>query len=284
MKSFPSCLLPLTIVLLLSSCSKTVYYTTWQNTAVKADGVPNEWTLPLRYFDVKSKLQYSISNDADNLYLCIRATDEATQMKIIRAGLQFWVDTTVKEKQHFGLLYPLAFNGLRKSRSEADSGFSRMPEAYEQGGKRVKSRFDKEPKQMQLIGFNISANGFTSLENPYGILANIDWDSFGIMTYEAAVPLRTIYRKESFQPDSIKSLTISIIVPGISLQPRPGGSGEGHRGGGMDGGVHSGGGGGHYGGGPKGRSGGGGYSRGPDNSTDLTKNNIIKFRYLFARH
>ena len=74
------------ITVFLFSCSKPVTGILWQYKPVKADGVLSEWQVPLRYFDDKSKLQYTITNDSVNLYVCIRATDEESQLKIVRSG------------------------------------------------------------------------------------------------------------------------------------------------------------------------------------------------------
>ena len=77
-------------IVLMISCTHYIYISrsTWQQKPVVADGKPNEWKIPLKYFDEKSKLQYAITNDFQNLYFCIRATEQETQTKILRAGLQ----------------------------------------------------------------------------------------------------------------------------------------------------------------------------------------------------
>ncbi len=96
------------ILIILASCAKPFYNSQWQATPVVADGNAKEWSVPLGFYDGETKLQYTFSNDTKNLYLCMKAVDEKTQLKIIRAGLQVWVDTTGKNKHQTGILFPMA--------------------------------------------------------------------------------------------------------------------------------------------------------------------------------
>ena len=93
---------------LLFSCSKTIYENAWESRNLKADITSNEWDKPLRYYDTDSRLQYNVTNDSVNLYVCIRATDQQSQLKIIRSGMQLWIDTIGKKKNQTGIFYPLA--------------------------------------------------------------------------------------------------------------------------------------------------------------------------------
>src|ERR1035437_11092458 len=89
------------VLFILSSCTHYIYIarSPWQTSSIVVDGKPNEWPTPLKYFDEKSKLQYAVTNDYENLYFCIKAADEQTQTKILRAGLQVWIDTTGNNEQ-----------------------------------------------------------------------------------------------------------------------------------------------------------------------------------------
>ena len=72
----------------LFSCSPAVYFAYWQSEKVVADGVAEEWSNPLNYFDSETKLQYTFSNDRKNLYVCLKTADQRTQVKIIKGGLK----------------------------------------------------------------------------------------------------------------------------------------------------------------------------------------------------
>src|SRR5438876_522138 len=109
-------LLPLFLLALLSSCSKTIYDNVWQSKPVTVDGNSKEWEIPLRFYDSKSKLQYIVTNDSSNMYVCIRVTDERLQAKIMNAGMSVWIDTTGKNKQQVGITFPLGSSERSKSK------------------------------------------------------------------------------------------------------------------------------------------------------------------------
>src|SRR5437899_1407063 len=78
------------IAIFLNACSESVYEAAWQSVPVKADGNSREWPNPLKYYDRTTKLLYTVSNDLENLYVCVRSGEEPMQMKILRSGIQLW--------------------------------------------------------------------------------------------------------------------------------------------------------------------------------------------------
>ena len=253
-----------------------------------ADGNPQEWKIPLRFYDSKSKLSYAVTNDLDNLYICIRITDDASQVKVMRAGMQVWIDTSGSNRQVTGILFP-------KHLTEPADPVATNPETRGKrpGGGRpanmsgMRTRFQKEYKEMQLTGFKAPIRGALPLQNDYGINLGINWDanrydSSYIMIYEAVIPFKTFYKNKLTVADSLKKFGISIIVNSL---PRPatktGGGSRG--GGGMSGGGMGGGGGmrggGMGGGGRRGGGGGGGGQRGnPEVANPLYETNTVKMR------
>jgi len=230
----PKHYLPFFLLIILSgflpSCSKTIYDSSWQNKPVTADGMAKEWTLPLRYYDYKSKLQYTVTNDTSNLYICIRACDEFSQMKIIKAGMQVWIDTSGKNKLVTGIWFPLAnlSNGEYKKHSAfRDTSMSGTPSFQKPDSKSIKRRYERQPKEMQLVGFKPPVVGTVFLKNEFGIVANLDWDSIGIMTYEAIIPFKTFYKSHLTPKDSTKLFDLTIKIPAIASPFTQRNSGEG---------------------------------------------------------
>src|ERR1700749_4988033 len=100
--------LSICIISLLAACSpKAMYQSGWQSTPVVADGNASEWRIPLRFYDTDTKLNYTLSNDNENIYLCVRIVDELSQAKVIRNGLNIWFDTLAKNNKQCGILYPV---------------------------------------------------------------------------------------------------------------------------------------------------------------------------------
>ena len=104
------------VLISLVACTHYIYISRciWQQQAVTIDGRPTEWKLPLKYFDEESKLQYAVSNDFQNIYFCFRATQQETQVKLLRGGMQLWIDTTGQNQHNVGLMFPLSM-ALRKA-------------------------------------------------------------------------------------------------------------------------------------------------------------------------
>lgn len=212
------------IASLFLSCSKTIYVNSWQSKEVKADGNIQEWGIPLRYYDNESRLQYTISNDSSNLYICLRATDDFSQMKIIRAGMQLWIDTIGKSKQPIGIMFPLPGDGQTgKADKQGDTAMTGQFQSFD--ARMIKSRYYKGLNQMNLIGFKSPIGGMTLLKNDLGISVNIDWDSTGSMNYEAIIPFRTFYKESLSLSDSTKFLDIKFIIPALSAPSKSGGEG-----------------------------------------------------------
>lgn len=264
-------------------CSKPLYDSLWQTGKMNADGNPKEWEIPLRFFDSKSKLQYAITNDSENLYVCIRATDEIVQQKILRSGMKLWLDTTGKNKERTEIIFPLPFERANSGERKGDDSAGVSHHQFQKpDAKTLKSRYEKSQKQMQLIGFNPPIGGVSLLKNESGISAALDWDANGILTYETIIPFKTFY-KNKFSSEKILGVTINI--PALPAPPMRGGGNHGGGGmpvggmggpGGMGGGMH---GGGMRGGGMHG-SAGGNYGSGATGI--MYEENKIKFRMKLA--
>jgi hypothetical protein len=83
---------------LIVSCSPKAYDALdWQGTKITVDGKIPEWPSPLRFYDYKTKINYAISNDRRNIYVCMKIFDESQQIKVLRGGMEFRIDTAGKK-------------------------------------------------------------------------------------------------------------------------------------------------------------------------------------------
>ncbi|HTB05752.1 MAG TPA: hypothetical protein VK806_02280 [Bacteroidia bacterium] len=268
------------ICLSMLSCSPPVIYKSmWQNTPVTVDGKATEWQIPLQFYDAKTKLSFSISNDMTNLYICIRATDDVTEMGILHTGMQLWIDTACKKNHQIGIQFPIvqreqgtasSGHGSRQHSSEEANSAESTASAYADmpdTGKinRMHKHFLNGPKQMRIIGFNNIPDGLLELPSIYPINVSIGWDNSGAMIYEAAIPINTIYKKPFTASDSNKILGLSFNVT-VTIKHGTGGDRGGHGGGGMGGGMRGGG----MGGGGMGGHGGSGGGSGEASPEQLT--------------
>lgn len=269
-------LLPAVLGVFLSSCaSAPIYQSGQQRTPVVVDGHVSEWSQPLDYYNKDAKIGWSISNDSANIYFCLEAYDEPTQMKIVHGGIQIWIDTAGGKEQTMGMLYPVALGYRPEARDGnqargygADSPPSPTMDFDPIGT--LRKEFLRTPSQMQLTGFPPPIGGMVPLRNAFGIQVSINWDTAtNVLNYEAAIPFRTFLSRSLVPLDSTKKLGLIFTVNGVS-RPRTaerGGaerSGEsgGERGGERGGGGGYPGGGGAMPGGGRGGMGGGGMRGG----------------------
>ena len=250
----------LLICCLFFSCSHKVYDALdWQVNKVTADGKISEWSNPLRFYDAKSKINYTISNDKQNLYVCMKISDETAQIKILQGGMELKIDTTGKKVFPIEFKYPLENHQMpQHKKGESKNGSNSENNHTENPGRSsLKLKLVSQATDVQLIGFKPPLGGILPLYNTSsGISSAINIDSTGIMYYEAIIPFNTFYKSELNPSDTNRIFNYEIIVNALPAPPmREGGGGGmgcggrgmggGMRGGGMGGGMHGGGGGGN---------------------------------------
>ncbi len=286
------------VVCLLISCTNKIYNSSsWQSKKVTIDGKISEWSNPLRFYDQETGMNYNISNDNYNLYFVCSISNEFLQTKILRSGLEFRIDTLGKKSFTVGIKYPtgnVSVTDLKPNiNPQTKEGSNVRPDrsAY-------KLKLLAEATEIQLVGFKPHVGKIITLSPPNntGISAAIDFDTKGIMNYEAVIPFSTFYKNELTPSDSGTVFNFQIKVNPLPNSNNSSNNSSGMRGGGMRGGGMGGGGmrgGGMGGGGMRGggmRGGGMNGSRAGDNGengyqrnanmTGITKTTIkLKLAY-----
>jgi hypothetical protein len=260
------------------ACSKTIYKGSWQEKDFSKISSA-EWVEPLRFYDSKSHLQYSVSNDLNNLYLCIKATDEQSQFKILKAGMQVWIDTLEQKKPQVGIYFP-QIKRYSPETEPLEKKFGQKHDVTQQ-----KKLFLAEYKEIKIAGFKPFVGNNLPLHNDFRISVDISWDSLNIMYCKAILPFKTFYKESLSEKDSVKAFNFSIIVNAIQMPEKKehhgdessdGMSGGGSFGGGMSGGM--------YGGGPGGGGMHGGHhgGGGKDDRDAESESTNIKFKINLA--
>jgi hypothetical protein len=268
------------ILLAFASCSSSIYQSSWQANPVIVDGNPTEWKLPLRYSDSKSGLQYNVTNDGTNIYVCIRATEQPIQMKIISSGMKIWLDPSGKNKEAVCVHFPLPGKHNQKSISSGTN--QEMTKGKNPGKINLSDEYHLQKLQLTLSGFLPEYNGTFLASDAKGVMAAIDWDALNFMTCELAIPIKSFYDKDFQITKDNPVVGFKINIDAITGQ----GTGQGR--GGMQGGapggggMHQGGGGGKGGGGSGGEPGRGMSAKpqSPDGqaTNSLNSSTSIKFK------
>jgi hypothetical protein len=234
----------------LASCSPKVYQPLdWQAKLVIADGKMEEWPNPLRFYDDKSKINYTVTNDRKNLYLCMKVVNPIMQGKIMQAGVDFMVDTLGKDRYPISFSYPVAKGMMMPLPTPSTAGGDTLMRGRQGRGQHGHRPLGL-PSVAEVVGFKPNVEGVIRLGNTVsGISAAVDVDKVGVMYYEAVIPFSTFYKDSLAVSDSSKVFSFRIQVnalpegreggmPTEGAMPREGGM---HRGGGRPSGGMSGG-------------------------------------------
>jgi hypothetical protein len=198
---------------LVGCSSKNFPVGNFQAAKIKIDGNANDWGLPLRFGSEVGSLQYNITNDRDNIYLCVLTNDKNTQNKILRSGLSIYFDMNGTKSKKVGFVFPVM-----------------------------------NSRQFKADGFLGVENGVYYIdESPLRVA--MDNDEYGNLVIEAKVPIEYLTNK-TITAKSALNISVGIIVRNSPGGNRPAGNesresyneGGGMRGGGMRGGGMRGGG------------------------------------------
>ena len=201
---------------MICSCSQVTFSGALQTTPIKVDARVNDWEIPLRFYDDKTKLNYSITNDANNIYLCMRTADPQTQTKITQAGMQIWIDTTGRKNRSIGISFPLPTGKKMKYGEQTGYDSPDLDWVDKKKMSKIRNNFVAANKEMQIIGFK-NSGGFIPLHSDSGINASMNWDSTNTLVYEMQIPFSTFYKKKLTSSDSIKIFNMGIFVNGVEI-------------------------------------------------------------------
>jgi len=177
------------ITLCFSACShKLAPLGHYQATPVVADGLADDWTLPLRFANSAYTLQYNITNDNKNIYICALSRDERTMIRMLRAGITVYFDPKGQAARDISLHFPL--------RKQPD------PNIRNRNGEPLTNQPDGGWKE-ELLGQSDSygTTGFSGIENgqfsvadnksPLRVAIRLTRHD-SLLVYEAIVPIENI--------------------------------------------------------------------------------------------
>jgi len=217
---------------------------------ITIDGDIKEWGDSLRYYNAAEKINYSIANTKDTLYMAIRVSDRSEQRRILKAGFTFSIDPKGKKKETYSITFPLTMNGKApladlKGKDEAPGDITQQ-DRDELMRERITTL-----RGIRVVGFKDVEDEMITTSNTYGFQTAVNYDENGYLVCEAAIPMSFFHI-----PDPTKNeWAFNFRINGLERKPRaesgePGGEGRGGNGaggfgGGGRGGAHGGRGGSH---------------------------------------
>lgn len=258
MKTFSILTVTLFLLYILSGCSHKTYPTgNFQETAVTADGDLHDWSLPLRYGTTSGGAQYNVTNDNENIYISLQTHDEITALKILRAGVNIYIDPTTKESKTIDLSFPLPAPTSLYSGNQSQSKGAGQPDKSE-----LRKSLLLQANVFKISGFQNIENRLYDKTDQSKIKIGLKSGEDNSLSYEAIIPLKYIYGTTEQLNSKAHNLSVGIVINAMQAN-REHANSSGYNGGGMHGGG-MGGGGMHRGGGISG--GGGGHRQNPSGS------------------
>lgn len=162
--------------------------------------------MPLRFSDLKTKLNYNVTNDNENLYFAFRFTDENMIRSFMQSGIQITIDKSGKKKTKPGyaiIKFPVQKRG--KQPADPEHGFDPLPG---QENKLVDNTASI-PFDVEFKGFRSNYNETFKSEEKQGVRFSMARDDNNYLFCEMTVPFRAFYKDQLIAEDADKLLGIT---------------------------------------------------------------------------
>ncbi len=128
----------------LGGCMESKLASAWPEREISIDGKAPEWAGREAYYSESDGFKIGFFNDASYLYIYMATWNRQKQAQILMNGLTVWIDATGRNKQTFGINYPM-------KRSTPDS--AGMPGGLRRGDRMGSPSDDsRENRQAFLMG------------------------------------------------------------------------------------------------------------------------------------
>jgi hypothetical protein len=211
-------------VALIGCSSKLAPEGHYQASPVVADGSPADWQLPLRFSNPGYTMQYNVTNDDKNLYVCVSSGIGPTQLRMLRSGMTIYFDPKGEKNKEISLHFPIRKRadpaGDSHTRGNGRSGYTPGPAIQE----------------LLLRSDYYNTSGFLDMENgqfalgdqhsPIHLAIKLNGDD-SLLIYEAIIPIRNILGPDWTAKAAKKNFSVGVFIdatPGMGGGggPRPG--------------------------------------------------------------
>lgn len=164
------------------------------------DGKVDEWPSAKFEQDKDTHIKFAIDNDGQNLYVALIIPSFPTQAKMMRQGMNMYVDIKGKKKEGRGVEFPV-------KNESVNSGF-RMANQSE-------GSFDKQAFRsamalslinLKLFGFSNADGERQALNNPASLNIQFSFDGADVMYIEYNIPLSLLEVKPAEMNQKMISL------------------------------------------------------------------------------
>jgi hypothetical protein len=194
--------------------------TTQDSSAFVIDGNLGEWQHPLLSPAALTNIQYKASNDAQNLYICIRIPDKGIQQRVMGLGLSIYIDTLAKQKEKRGVGYPLALSNEQLEKIS----FQAYQENKGIDDRALDQAYAAICQEFELLGFveeNINEKIRVSNLASKDIKTAMGFDHVSAMICEFKMPLSLLFERKLKYNETL-SIGIKVNNPEANADNDPG--------------------------------------------------------------
>lgn len=193
------------------------------DTTHEVDGNLKEWSDSSFKKDAATNISYAIANTDTHLFVALKCTDQRIQLKLMRLGMQMYIDVKGKHREGMGVGFPVKNENIPVAPQQVGQGFGgRNQDAQQDGQSRTKPDF-KAMKQMFAMNlFTLNLFGFDGVEDKKQGLSQqgsiniaFSWDDNEVMYIEYSVPLS--YINNNVAALKGKSLAIGWKINGMEM-------------------------------------------------------------------
>jgi hypothetical protein len=239
--------LPLSAIFLLAivynACSpKLMPEGRYQDEAPIVDGKIDDWGLPLRFSNPEYNMQYAVTNDDKNIYVCVYSKDQSFQLRMLKAGMSICFDPKGEKDKKMSLVFP-----VMKPDEQAENRNGNPIRNTDM--KTVEEQLLLQSDYYNTIGLVDFENGqFAIADRKNNIKLAIRLHEDSSLVYEAAIPIKYILGTDLTPGYVAKNFSVGIVINAShhTVNPNNGYRPHSSHGGGM-GGMHGMGGGRNYG-------------------------------------
>jgi hypothetical protein len=205
----------------------------YQETPVVADGSANDWSQPLRFSNPEYTLQYNVTNDSKNIYVCVLSRDEPTELRMLRAGMTIYFDPKGDKNKEIGLHFPL------RKQPEAETARYGAPI----------TTADKNARMEELLlqsdfygttgfpGIENGQFGVTDQKGPFQVAMKLN-NQDSLLVYEVIIPVKNVLGTDLSARSKKKNFSVGIVLNTIPGQEGRSNGGPRRSFGGGGGGMH----------------------------------------------
>lgn len=226
----------LILISLFGGCSGLEVLSKWQESNLTIDGSKQDWGNNLKCIK-DEKVAVGITNDEQNLYLCLVVSENERIINLLRSGLTIWFEPQNSDVEKFGIQYPI------KNNTTVVMDFSKRskPSDRRVRQEQVVNKLLIEQNEFLVINEDEYPLYASPLKSNNGIEVNIGYE-FGQLVYELKIPLiggkENLFKINTALNEEIK---LGFIAGEIERSERSGRAEMGNKSGGRSGGGQKGG-------------------------------------------